>query len=164
MPFVASASGADARVRWCSCARRNTLYKKDRTTEKIFHVHRGLETDKNAIISPAFHQGHRRTGLGLVPLCRFRVTSLSAFSSRDACPGRVSAWGALPDRFRVSELGLPRCVGFVVSCHISNHTHTARQNRPWRWRRAVRQARFLHSQRFLRERRLLVAVKKLWAG
>ena len=36
-------------------------------------------------------------------------------SERDACPGRVSAWGALLDRFRVSELGLLRRVGFVVS-------------------------------------------------
>ena len=33
-------------------------------------------------------------------------------SERDACPGRVSAWGALPDRFRVSELGLPRLCRF----------------------------------------------------
>ena len=39
-------------------------------------------------------------------------------SERDACPGRVSAWGALPDRCRVSELGLPRCVGFVVSLPV----------------------------------------------
>ena len=59
------------------------------------------------IMETAFER--RSPGRGLGTRCMLRTAQRAA--------AEISAWGRVssPDRFRVSELGLPRRVGFVVS-------------------------------------------------
>ena len=57
-------------------------------------------------------------------------------SERDACPGRVSAWGPSRFGFVFLDSGCPLCVGFVSPCPLSNTPTRQTQNRQSPWTRA----------------------------